>query len=131
MMSDLSFTISFDELSAIYGMEKDSDTLQALPANYRQAVKAALDALQLAKRSAPDIDQALIATDELREYKLMLQGIATRRFRKIIDLAVLDALGIDGGAERCKHLSPYEKSAYNEIKDVIHRVKTVIDPGGH
>jgi len=127
-MSKNSDAMSFEDLGAIYRVEKKSPTLSAVRRDLYSSMAGLIISLraEYEKCLSTDPDSIICEGVNQRRKKAisMSKEITEIRMGKITSLALM---GARGGQNVLDHLTPEEKTYYNEILDISRRHIGLVD----
>ena len=85
--------MNLEELAQILTMERDSDRLQTLDDSFYEESASYIHGLEDARIDASNSKEASMIDDEIKNARILIEGVFDRRMSKLIEYASIAATG--------------------------------------
>ena len=115
--------MNLDDLSSKLALERESDRLQELDPSFYDQVAAYIRRLEQARQEAADYKEAGMVDDEIKNARILIEGVFDRRMSKIILYASIYAAGTRIAVEG---LTGPERTVFDALVAALEQGRTEI-----
>ncbi|MCD1293831.1 hypothetical protein CUJ83_02315 [Methanocella sp. CWC-04] len=115
--------MNLEELARILTVERESDKLQDIEDSFYEECARYIRQLEQDKAEAANYKEASMIDDEIKNARIIIEGVFDRRVSKILEYASISASGTRLSAEG---LTSKEKSLYESLVSALERGRSEI-----